>query len=109
MGYRSDVGLALRAELVPAIEKDKHKKLLELADRHANEYGDILYVWQSIKWYEETDPEIREFMADVIALPDSGYLLVEVGETADHIGCFGKWSDNPFWMGCRSFLAYNVP
>ena len=109
MGYRSDVGLALKQPAVHTLHQklnalDKNSeafsvvsdflvyadKLLEDADSGAE-----VYLWEGIKWYEEFSDV--SFIENLLAELDwKDFLFIRIGEDYDDTEVRGDFWDNPF-------------
>ena len=110
MGYRSDVGLALSARVAKDVETPKTKFLLDLVDnKYTDGSGNVLYIWKSIKWYEDTDEDIGALLDILAPMDGEDYLFIEVGETPDHLDYKGYWWHNPFNLGYQQALVFDKP
>ncbi len=107
MGYRSCVGLCLRAESVSALQsalkglsptlQDDCASLFEACEFTREDEGCRAWYWEGFKWYTQ-DRDIR-FLEEHLASLDWGqYLFIRVGEELDDIEYHGGFWDNPFGM-----------
>ena len=118
MGYRSDVGLALKPFAVHILHKqinalDKNSEafsvitdFLAYADKHyEHATGAEIYLWEYVKWYDEfPDVGFIENLLETLDLSD--FLFIRIGEELDDIEYRGNFWDNPFDLSVsRSIVA----
>lgn len=105
MGYRSDVGLAIKEEFVNHFTQ-KCNEAVRLADEVIENDKGSLYVWTYIKWYDSY-PEIQKVEDFLSGIGTENYYMVEIGEDYADIEHDGDWYDNPFDLGVDRQLSYN--
>ncbi len=127
MGYCSHVALCLSSAAEAALQKKYRaalcdpesdlppdaENLLDPPDRHYEQQGASLRIWEAVKWYKEEFSELR-FLHDFLdALPYEDWLFLRYGEELDDIERDGGYYDNPFNIRiARSFTceaATSVP
>lgn len=124
MGYRSDVGLAVKEDLLQEalclLTDEKgidmreiiNDRLFKLADVHEVLDGWALYVWEGWKWYTDVeeysevvwlDKVLREWMEQ-----DKGdqFTFVRIGEEDDDVDEWGNRND-PFDLYYERKLSYS--
>ena len=109
MGYRSDVGLALKQPAVHTLHQklnalDKNSEafsvvsdFLVYADKHLEDAdsGAEVYLWEGIKWYEEFSDV--GFIENLLTELDwSNFLFIRIGEDYDDTEARGDFWENPF-------------
>lgn len=103
MGYRSDVGLAVKSSSVEKLESAGLKILLDTDRKIRTADGHVLYLWTDYKWYEDFTSDL---MVRLEEIGKKEYLLVEVGHDTDHTVTNGSWYGNPFCLGYTHRLDY---
>ena len=124
MGYCSHVALCLSSAAEAALQKKYRaalcdpesdlppdaENLLDPPDRHYEQQGASLRIWEAVKWYKEEFPELgflHNFLND---LSYDDWLFLRYGEELDHIERDGGYFDNPFNIRiARSFTLGSVP
>ena len=96
MGIRSQVGIALKADIAEEILKAHPWVKDESDEQHSSEEG-CLFIFDDIKWYVLDDPEIAALYNDLMVKPDSFLIREACPEYPDsEDGNIGEWDDNPW-------------
>lgn len=112
MGIRSEVGITVHVDLVESLEA-ACPWLVNEADVKEHEDGHKLYHFDCIKWYTETDTEIKalyKFFEDkdeekfLILEACSEYPPVDGRSDSDK----GDWVDNPWSMYRYVSVGLNI-
>lgn len=123
MGYRSDVGLAVKEELLEealrALAEEKGQEMREIvserlfkqADVHEVLDGWALYVWVGWKWYTDVEEYFEVVWLDKVLRgwleQDKGdqFTYVRIGEYCDDVDEWGG-RDDPFDLYYARKLSY---
>lgn len=98
MGYRSEVAVAIKAEVYPMLiegipeNTESVKSLISEAEVHKKEDGILLH-WDHVKWYYTT---VDAFMASLKKIDSEHWVFFEIGEDLEDNKIEGHWWDNPF-------------
>ena len=121
MGYRSDIGLALKQSAVHTLHQklnalDKNSEafssitdFIAYADKHHEDTdsGAEVYLWEGSKWYEEFSDV--SFIENLLAELDwKDFLFIRIGEDYDDTEVRGDFWDNPFELGLTRKISMEV-
>ena len=121
MGYRSDIGLALKQSAAQRMQQklnalDKNSdtfsvvsNLFAFADKREDaDSGAEVYLWDGLKWYEDF-PDV-EFIESLLTELDRGdFLFIRIGEELNDIDTRGSFWDNPFELGISRSITISDP
>jgi hypothetical protein len=113
MGVYSDVAICLKTNVIKKMSFRSMTFLYTLADcTDEEEEGKIFHV-ENIKWYWDSDFEIKEFLAELNTFDDGDYYLIQACHDCPSAvdGDRGSWWKNPWgaekcvdvsikWYGC---------
>jgi len=110
MGYRSDVGLAISAlgftQLTKA-ENELVENCLQDADKkEKTDSGSQLYIWMSVKWYENFT-EVAALLNALETVDVNEYMYICIGEDDSVTTTRGELWDNEFGLGYVSEIRWN--
>jgi hypothetical protein len=97
MGIRSDVGLAVKSNVLTQLTPEQHQRFFGDAVAHKDEAG-TLFVWSDVKWYVDDYEEIKELYDFLDTCDKEDYILVTAcsdypEDTSDDRG---RWYGNPW-------------
>lgn len=121
MGYRSDVGLVMNKKCSDKFQKElqsmNQTDAAEIIDflsstthQKTAENGDVLFIWEYIKWYL-TDSVVHfiiDFLNNLDYDGEEQYLFCIVGEEMDDCSIGGQYYENPFGLNIIRQLTYDV-
>lgn len=103
MGYRSDVCVTMKREVLAQMLQqmpDRMKELLQYADRFESCDDSVLINWNCIKWYDGDS-----FTSLLKTFGSENYYFIELGEDADHNVTLGSYWDNPWNIGISRSIS----
>jgi hypothetical protein len=95
MGVRSDVGLAVKAELLEEL-REKHPWVFEEAGEEISHNEGRLLVFYQVKWYDFVPGQVSDLCDWLKSKDASTYLLVEACYEEPDLPHSGEWEDNPW-------------
>jgi hypothetical protein len=97
MGVRSDVGLAVKSELIEEL-REKHPWVFEEADDELSQVEGKLFIFQAITWYDFGDGKVAKLCDWLKSKDASPYRLVQAcyeDPDPEDSSSSGEWLDNP--------------
>jgi hypothetical protein len=111
MGYRSEVSVVMTRELFSQIAAKIPNELAELVrycDNFVSKENAVLMYWNYIKWYEDNNSSVAQFMKAISGADTDHYQFIELGEDLDHCSQKGAYWDNPFGVDIVRKLAVDL-
>tara|TARA_Y100001973_G_C5207916_1_gene343045 strand:+ start:7564 stop:8016 length:453 start_codon:yes stop_codon:yes gene_type:complete len=119
MGIRSDVFVAVKNHIFLNLKEETQKFLAESSDQTSiKPLEGRAFIFESVKWYVEDNPEIIELyeaLRYLISSPENGFseedfIIIEAcGEYPDHEeNNLGAWTDNPWEAYKEISVSINV-
>jgi len=120
MGYRSDVAIALTKEanskLYSEMSNIKNKELKEIVENllkqgykaTSKNNGEVLYLFESTKWYYELYDETEYIHNTIRKLPLKQYLYIIMGEDLCDTHIYGDFYDNSFNLELNRSYTYSI-
>lgn len=107
MGIRSDVGIALKKDVVLSEET---MSFLAQADVEYEDEEGTLYVFEYVKWYRDSYQDLINLYNDLKSQDEESYLICEACHdhpSYESDGNSGAWYDNPWGLSVCISVSLN--